>query len=229
MKRLLVWTATMMLVASPTFAAGIPGPRMPGDFRLLFAVYTATTADASTPAPTSSSNFRHLSIQGGKITTLNGVPLQISAARGFKIVGPEHRRDVFSHHPYEISMAAYVSGTTAVIVQAERVADGSGASDYDNLPAVRWQGEEFRFREMCATTSRADVEGEHDLRFLRNGGFDPVGGLALRQYFSTTADHNAEVVISLAVKTSSCSDAAGIVTSFAHLSQQVHIRVMGPA
>ena len=53
---------------------------------------------------------------------------------------------------------------------------------------------------------RYEVEGEHDLQWLHNNGFEPTGTILFGQYFATTVDKNAEIVISIMQHVPSCDD-----------------------
>lgn len=109
------------------------------------------------------------------------------------------------------------------MVHAERVADGSGASNYDDLPAAGWPDPRFRQRSMCAVIDRPTIAGEHDLAFLDRNGWNPEGPLALRQYLATTLDHNREVVLSLVVHVPSCQDHAAAEARFAALRARLRV------
>lgn len=159
------------------------------------------------------------------IETTHALRYEVRAA-GFRVAGPTHRVDSFEGHPYEISLAALIEGERAVLVHAERVADGSGASDYRELPPTGWPTAEFRRRAMCVTLSAEDIAGEHDLEWLRDNGFDPVGVLALEQSFVTTDDHNAEVVVTLAAKVADCEETT-VSVAFDDLRNRLSVRALG--
>jgi hypothetical protein len=97
----------------------------------------------------------------------------------------------------------------ALMVHAEVVADSSGASDYSDLAIAGWPNETFRSSgPICLHIPPGEVEGEHDLQWLRQNGFEPSGNTLYAQYFATTADMNAEVVISILQHVGSCDDEA---------------------
>ena len=50
----------------------------------------------------------------------------------------------------------------------------------------------------------AEIEGEHDLEWLRDKGFEPSGTLAYAQYFATTGDFNDEIVVTLLARVAAC-------------------------
>lgn len=115
--------------------------------------------------------------------------------------------DEFNETPFNISLAALIEDNRALMVHAETVADLSGASDYSNLPQADWPNDSFRSEgAICMDVPVEAIEGEHDLEWLRENGFEPTGAIVLAQYFATTADNNSEIVISVLVRVASCDD-----------------------
>ena len=168
-------------------------------------------------------SFQHLEVRDAGIVTRNGIPMRVSAAPSFRATQASHRVAAFGGHPFEVSLAALLGENEAVMVHAERVADGSGASNYDNLPRAGWPDGRFGLRTMCAAIDRATVESEHDLGFLARNGWNPEGSLALGQYLANTPAHDREVVISLVVKVPDCADASHVQAALAHLRDQVSV------
>jgi hypothetical protein len=168
-------------------------------------------------------SFSFLRTMPGGLETTHGLHYRISAD-GLRLVRPIHRTDTFDGHPYEISLGAFIGADEAVLVHAERVADASGASDYSNLPQTDWPTSGFHRRVMCVTLAAEDVAGEHDLEWLRDNGFDPIGSIALEQSLVSSADHNEEVVVSLAVKNVDCSDEAAVAAAFERLRAGVSVQ-----
>jgi hypothetical protein len=166
----------------------------------LLAACSTVPAAAPEGAP-----FAYLESSQRGIVSRNALPLRVRRPQGFRVTPVSSRTATFGDHPYEVSLAALLSDEGAVMVHAERVADSSGASNYDDLPLAGWPDERFRVRTMCAAIPAEAVAGEHDLAFLARNGWDPVGSLALEQYLATTTDHNQEVVVSLAVRVADCA------------------------
>jgi hypothetical protein len=177
----------------------------------------ATTAPAPGPAI-------HLERSGGWLRTRDAVPLRVRMPTGFRLEGPTHRRAEFDGHPYEVSLGAFLGADEAVMVHGERVADGSGASNYDNLPEAGWPSGAFHLRSYCVDVAAADVAGEHDLAWLRSHRWEPSGTLAMEQYLATTPDHDREVVISLIVRGLRCSDKPAMAQALARLRTKVEVR-----
>lgn len=141
------------------------------------------------------------------IATRNPIRLTVRAA-GYRLARATNRFATFGDHPYAVSLAALIGRAGVVMVHAETVRDRSGASNYDDLPAAAWPKSGFRMRNYCTDITPATVAEEHDLAFLQRHRWDPTGTLAVEQYLITTADHNAEVVISLVVRGVDCAKPA---------------------
>ncbi|MGZ8345975.1 MAG: hypothetical protein ACXWUP_02560 [Allosphingosinicella sp.] len=172
----------------------------------LLAVLLAGCAATQAEVPERTPAFRHLAVVDGRISTQNALRLTVVGDASLRATPATHREAVFGGHPFEVSMAALLGGDEAVMVHAERVADSSGRSNYDTLPAAGWPDSRFRLRSQCAALDRATVDEEHDLAFLDRHGWNPEGHLALEQYYVSTADHNQEVVISLIARVADCAD-----------------------
>lgn len=149
--------------------------------------------------------FSFLERTGDSLETTHGLRYRISAQAPLKLYSPSNRTASFNDVPFEISLSAYISPQAAVMVHAERVADGSHASDYTRYPESGWPDGRFRLAPSnCMEVPPEEVDGEHDLEWLRERGFDPVGPIYLTQYFASTDDFNEEIVISFLVRVSSC-------------------------
>jgi hypothetical protein len=157
-------------------------------------------------------NEPELSLLGfdrGVLITTHRLAYRIEASETFTRAVPKHRRAVFNDVPFEISLAAFIRDDGAVMIHAERVADGSGASDYTHFPEADWPDGRFRLKPPeCLELPPEAIDGEHDLEWLRDNGFLASGTLHLEQYFASTADFNEELVISFLLKVDSCDDQA---------------------
>ena len=187
---------------------------------LLGGCSTGPDRPAAVPA-----GFRHLEVVENRIATLHSIPLVVSADGSLRTTPATHRRATFGDHPFEISLAALVAADAAVMVHAERVADSSGGSNYDTLPLTGWPDSRFRLRSQCASIDRETAAAEHDLAYLGRNGFDPVGNLALDQYFATSPDHNEEVVISIVARVADCSDEAANRSTLSRIRERIHVAV----
>lgn len=170
---------------------------------------SSTTAENIVVDATPSVDFNYISVSDNRIQTLHDIQFEISASVGFRATEPKNRVDEFHGTPYKISLAALIDDNSALMIHAETVADLSGASDYGNLPQANWPDESFRSDgPQCMEIPAEAIEGEHDLEWLRDNGFEPSGTLVFAQYFATTADKNSEIVLSLLVHVASCGDAS---------------------
>jgi hypothetical protein len=153
--------------------------------------------------------FAHLRSRDGGFDSTHGLRYRFEATDALAPVGPLHRTDRFDGNPYEISLAAFVSSESAIMLHVERVADGSGASDYDALAPAGWPDQRFRSEgPNCVDVAIAERDEEHDLRWLQANGFDPVGQLVVQQFFATTPDHNDEIVVTLMRLVADCDETA---------------------
>jgi hypothetical protein len=154
---------------------------------------------AAAPPP-----FAYIQVDGMTLRSTNGIALEVRAPAGYRLFLPASRIATFGGHPYEVTLAGFGGTADALMFHAERVADGSGASNYDNLPESPWPG--FRLRSQCVAIAAEDLAEEHDIKWLADRGWNPVGNLALEQHLKSTADHNREVVVSLLARVKDCSD-----------------------
>jgi hypothetical protein len=153
--------------------------------------------------------FSFLAVVDGTLITTYRLGYRIEPAETFTRSGPTHRRAIFNDVPFEISLAAFIRQRGVVMIHAERVADGSGASDYTHFPEADWPDGRFRLKPPeCFVLPPESIEGEHDLKWLQDNGFKPSGTLHLAQYFASTDDFNEELVISFLLKVDSCDDEA---------------------
>ena len=192
---------------------------------LVFLAACSETPDSPVQSKGSSPSeldFAFISVSGDRIQTLHDLKYAVSMAEGFRVTEPKNRIDHFGDTPYKISLAAFTNPASALMIHAEEVADSSGASDYSHLPVATWPNEEFRSGgPLCIDVPAEEVDGEHDLLFLRQNGFEPSGSMVFAQYFATTADMNSEIVISLLHRVASCDDSPAHADVIAELQAQV--------
>lgn len=184
---------------------------------------TVGTAETSEPSP--SDEFNYISVSDGRINTVHGIDYEVTAPDGFVATDPVDRENNFDGTPYKISLAAIIGEESALMIHAETVADLSGASDYSNLPEAVWPDGNFRSRgHLCMEVPPEAIEGEHDLEWLQNNGFDPVGPILLEQFFATTADMNKEVVLSILIKMPACDDEAANENAISKFQAEVSVK-----
>ncbi|MEZ5464713.1 MAG: hypothetical protein R3F22_05685 [Lysobacteraceae bacterium] len=171
-----------------------------------------------------SGGLPYLVANGHSVRSRHAVPLEVVLPQGFQATPVDSRRDRFNGHPFDISRAALIGADAAVMVHAETVADGSGASNYDELPQARLDGRPFRVRPpSCQDLSQDDIRGESDLEWLAAQDFPPTGPLAVAQYLASSEDHNAEIVITLMARVTDCSTEA-MDAALTHLGSVIAIR-----
>lgn len=152
-------------------------------------------------------SFSYLTRSGDTLQTTHGLNYTFIASGGLELHGPSHRIATFNDVPFEISLAAFIRDDDAIMVHAERVADGSGASNYTRYPESDWPDGDFRLAPPgCVALSEEDIDGEHDLEWLRDRGFTPTGAIYTVQYFASTPDFNDEIVISFLLRVNGCDD-----------------------
>lgn len=191
---------------------------------LLIGLAVGAAGCAETP-PAGAPPFAHLAVAAGGIETTHRLGFRIEADGPFVLAGPKHRTDVFNGVPYEISLAAFIEPRRAVVVHAERVKDMSGASDYSDRPMADWPLEGFVSEgPACLPLSPADIEGEHDLEWLAANGFEPDGAFGYQQYFTTTPDHNDEVVVTLIAEAATCNAPGAAENALAALRAATRVR-----
>jgi hypothetical protein len=138
--------------------------------------------------------------------------------------GPIHRTDQFGDNPYEISLAAFFSEKGVVMIHAERVVNQSGASNYQDKAQSHWPDASFRSDGVtCIEVPASEIEGEHDLEWLRDNGFEPGGPLAYAQYFASTPDFNDEIVVTLLARVATCGPELDPATALSPLIESVLI------
>jgi hypothetical protein len=169
-------------------------------------------------------DFVWMVAEDGALRTTNALPMSISATEDFTLAGPKHRLDTFNDVPFEISLAAFLTPGGAVMIHAEKVADGSGASDYSDLPAADWPLPGFRAGDpICLDIHPSDIDGEHDLEWLEEEGFSIAGGVWFHQYFLSSEDMNDEVVVSLLRTVTSCRDGGDAEQALGPLREAITI------
>lgn len=185
--------------------------------RRLLVANLAAILTAATAAPSSD-----IVVHRGVLRSTHRVPVEVRAPATYRILRPTSRHATFDGHPYRVTLAAFAAMEAAVMFHAEQVADDSGHSNYDDLPPSPYAG--FRRRSQCASIAPEDVAEEHDLKWLSDRGWNPVGSIALEQHFRSTRDHNQEVVVSLVARVKDCNDKQDVESKLQRLRKDVRIR-----
>jgi hypothetical protein len=181
----------------------------------------ALLASAATAAE--NTDFAYLTRTGEALETRHSLRFSFASSPDWQVGEPTHRTARFNDVPFEVSLSAFMQEDRAIMIHAERVADGSGASDYTHLPISDWPVAGFRGRPLdCGVLAQNDVDGEHDLHWLDERGSHPVGAIWFEQHFLSSRDFNDEIVVSLLLRAPSCDEAdrpdSGLVEMRAALS-----------
>ena len=177
--------------------------------------------DHVTPA---AAEFAYISVDDNRIATLHELKFELVMDEAFRATQPLNRVDRFNDTPYQISIAAFIGEDSSLMIHAEKVADSSGASDYSHLPLTNWPDDSFRSGDpVCLEIPAEEVEGEHDLLWLRENGFEPSGSIVFAQYFATTADMNSEIVLSILQRVASCADSTAHSEIIAEFQAKVSV------
>ena len=141
-------------------------------------------------SPAAFAEHTHLEAIDGGFKTTHGLKYTITSDQ-LVAKGPTHRTAQFGDTPYEVSLAALLSESGAVMIHAERVANQSGASNYENLARSDWPNDSFRIdKATCIDVPASEVESEHDLKWLRENGIEPSGSVVFVQDYATTDPRN---------------------------------------
>ena len=127
-------------------------------------------------------DFNYISARDGRLRTLHDIKYEVAVTDDFELTESNSRVEAFNGTPYNISLAAFIANDRVLMIHAETVADSSGASDYSNLPQAEWPNDRFRSSgHVCIELPADEVDGEHDLEWLRDNGFEPAGTLLFAQ------------------------------------------------
>jgi hypothetical protein len=67
------------------------------------------------------------------------------------------------------------------------------------------------------------IEGEHDLEWLVKNEFDPTGTVLFAQYFTSSADNNAEIVVCIIHHVDACEDVAANQSAVDNIQAKANI------
>ncbi|MGI9200409.1 MAG: hypothetical protein ACR2QL_05080 [Woeseiaceae bacterium] len=184
----------------------------------------SSTSKTAQTEELSAVDFSYISVSENRIQTLHDIQIEVSAGDNFRATEPKNRVDEFDGTPYNISLAALINDSSALMIHAETVADLSGASDYSNLAQADWPDDTFRSSgPVCMDVPAEAIEGEHDLEWLRDNGFEPIGTMVFAQYFAATNDKNAEIVLSILVHIESCGEASDSESLIADFQSRISV------
>jgi hypothetical protein len=97
-------------------------------------------------------------------------------------------------------------GSDLLLIHAETHTDGSGGLDYSDLKPATLSGLPFTNRTQCASSEdKAELDENPQIQFVRSKVFDLSIPFLLEQFFATSKDGTAEVVISYGRAVKGCS------------------------
>ena len=198
----------------------MPAVRIATSFLPLLAAGWNVACAAETTAP----EFEYLRLQDRALVVTHSLASQFEMPVDFTAHPVTHRTARFNEVPFEISLSAFVSVQETIMIHAEHVADGSGASNYDRFPTSDWPQTGYRSPGAnCQTVPASVVAEEHDLAWLRERGFEPSGEIWLEQHFLSGNSYNDEIVVTLLVKGPACEDENGAATRLAALRARLSV------
>ncbi|HEX7175712.1 MAG TPA: hypothetical protein VF240_10675 [Pyrinomonadaceae bacterium] len=151
--------------------------------------------------------FDYLKVRGNIAESTHKAKYKLEVDRSYKPLGEFHHQPVYEGVQFNVSLAAFSRGESIIMMHAEMHTDGSGGLDYSKLKPETLDGIKFTSREQCATPAEVpDPYSNPEFRFLRDKGFKAVLPIYLRQYFATSPDGVAEVVLTYGKRVSSCGD-----------------------
>ncbi|MEZ5426571.1 MAG: hypothetical protein R2747_09925 [Pyrinomonadaceae bacterium] len=156
-------------------------------------------------APVFGQDFDYLKIEKNKIKTTHQAKFIIEIDNTFDFLGEFRHQPTYGEKQFNVSFAAYRNGENLIMIHAETHTDGSGGLDYSELQPAVLNGLKFTAREQCATAEdEAEMKANPQIQFLEKAGFEIKLPFYLQQYFATSPDGKAEVVISYGRKIPSC-------------------------
>ena len=152
-------------------------------------------------------NFDYLKIKKNSVKTTHSAKYTFKIKKPFKFLGEYHHQPTYGKKQFNVSMAVFSSGENILIIHAETHTDGSDGLDYSNLSPIKLSKLDFTTREQCASEDDSDeLNANPQIRFIRNKGFEMNLPFYLKQFFTTSSDGKAEVVLSYGRKVNSCDN-----------------------
>jgi hypothetical protein len=152
-------------------------------------------------------DFDYLKIKKNTVKTTHQAKYEIKINKSFKLLGEFHHQPTYGEKQFNVSFAAFSDGENLVMIHAENHTDGSGGLDYSELAPASLNNLNFTAREQCATVEdEAELNENPQIKFIRGKDFDLSVPFYLKQFFTTSEDGKAEVVISYGKKIVSCEN-----------------------
>jgi hypothetical protein len=154
-----------------------------------------------------SESFNYFEINGNTVKTTHQAKYKIKIDKSFKFLGEFHHQPTYGEKQFNVSLAVFTDGENIIMIHAEIHTDGSGGLDYSDLSPAILNKIKFTSREQCASAEdEAELSANPQIKFVRDKGFDMKLPFYLKQFFTTSDDGKAEVVISYGRKVNSCDE-----------------------
>ncbi len=160
------------------------------------------------PVPGGQTKFNYLKIKGTKAETTHSLKYKFKVDKSYKFLAKTNYQPTFGGIGFNVSLAAFAANDRFIMIHAETHTDGSGGLDYSKLRPDRLDGLNFTSKEQCAELDPVDINEEHDLRFLKENGFDPSPAVYIKQYFATSVDGTSEIVFTYGIRLANCKGEA---------------------
>jgi len=165
---------------------------------LIFTAFLTSCAQSDTP--------NYLEFHNNALRATHKVSFVLTVPDRYQQAGPVNHEPTFNNRPFKVSLAAFVGDSSFIMVHAETLGDQSGILDYSDLKPVTFKGFQFNTRSQCAEFTDEVIREEHDVKFLYDNNFNPKPAVYLKQFLTTSADGNAEYVLSYGKRVLNCSD-----------------------
>lgn len=153
------------------------------------------------------SKFDYVKIEKNSVKTTHQARYEIKIEKSFNSLGEFHHQPVYGEKQFNVSVAAFSDGADLILVHAETHTDGTGGLDYSNLSLASLDGLNFTSREQCAgAEDEAEMNANPQIKFIRSKNYNLSFPFYLKQFFTTSKDGKAEVVISYGRKIESCEN-----------------------
>ena len=152
-------------------------------------------------------NHDYLKVKGHQVESTHQARFKLKVDKSYKLLGEFHHQPTYAEKQFNVSLAAFAKNDAVVLIHAETHTDGSGGLDYSKLTPVVFGDIKFTSREQCATPSDIpDPYSNPELRFVRDSGYNIALPMYLKQYFVTSSDGRAEIVLTYGKRVASCGD-----------------------
>jgi hypothetical protein len=149
--------------------------------------------------------FNYLKLKGHTVESTHRARYKIVINKSFKPLGEFQHQPSYDGIRFNVSMAAFSKLDQLILVHAEMHTDNSGGLDYSKLAPASLSGIAFTSKEQCVTAEdEPDPYSNPQLRFLRDKGYAMVFPMYLKQYFTTSRDGRAELVLTFGQRVASC-------------------------